>query len=199
MSSISHNILKKNLINIRDGGEVLNLKVLEIGTCGGVGTRLLLDIVNEKQYKGVVYSCDPFTRYSEKPDRNDEETYENFINEFEDDIKAKNLIFKREESFSFLTKLCTTGHYNSFDLIYIDGFHSARHVMEDFLLSYYLVKSGGLIVCDDYDWTPRHLRKGGFHPKDSPRASIDFIDKIFVDEVILVGDKSNGIFKKRNM
>jgi len=39
---------------------------------------------------------------------------------------------------------------NSFDLIYIDGSHAAADVLEDAVLSWRLLKEGGLMIFDDY-------------------------------------------------
>ena len=40
----------------------------------------------------------------------------------------------------------------AFDFIYIDGCHSAKSVIEDAVLSFHLIKSGGIIIFDDYKW-----------------------------------------------
>lgn len=42
----------------------------------------------------------------------------------------------------------------SFDLIYVDGNHTSEAVREDSLLAIALLKAGGLIVWDDYYWSP---------------------------------------------
>jgi predicted O-methyltransferase YrrM len=40
----------------------------------------------------------------------------------------------------------------SFDLIYIDGSHATRDVLTDLVLSWDLLRAGGLLVLDDYSW-----------------------------------------------
>ena len=40
--------------------------------------------------------------------------------------------------------------YNSADLIYIDGSHEAKDVLLDGLMCYKIVKTGGIIIFDDY-------------------------------------------------
>jgi len=50
---------------------------------------------------------------------------------------------------------------NSFDIIYIDGCHSADCVLSDGVLSFELLKTGGLLIFDDYRWKidcPEELR-----------------------------------------
>lgn len=38
------------------------------------------------------------------------------------------------------------------DLVYIDGSHIAKHVIEDAILSWKLLKVGGIMIFDDYGW-----------------------------------------------
>ena len=64
----------------------------------------------------------------------------------------------------------------SFDLIYIDGDHRAIAVLEDAVLSWGLLKSGGLIIFDDYDW--QHERE----PPDRPLMALDFFAEVFRPE-----------------
>jgi len=40
----------------------------------------------------------------------------------------------------------------SYDVVYIDGSHTAPDVLEDAVLSFRLLKPGGLLVFDDYMW-----------------------------------------------
>ena len=41
---------------------------------------------------------------------------------------------------------------NSFDIIYIDGDHRAKSVLADAVLSFDLLKNGGILIFDDYLW-----------------------------------------------
>jgi predicted O-methyltransferase YrrM len=43
---------------------------------------------------------------------------------------------------------------NSFDIIYVDGSHTAPDVLMDTMLSWQLLKPGGIIIFDDYQWNP---------------------------------------------
>lgn len=54
-----------------------------------------------------------------------------------------------------------------YDLIYIDGDHSASAVLEDMVLSFRLLRPGGIMICDDYTggW--------GRNPLDYPKFAID--------------------------
>lgn len=44
---------------------------------------------------------------------------------------------------------------DSFDIIYIDGSHTADDVLADAVLSWDLLADGGLLIFDDYGWTGR--------------------------------------------
>jgi len=39
-----------------------------------------------------------------------------------------------------------------FDIVYIDGSHEARDVLSDAVLSFHLLKRGGTMIFDDYQW-----------------------------------------------
>ena len=54
-----------------------------------------------------------------------------------------------------------------FDLIYVDGCHEAPAVMLDAMLSWELLKPGGILIFDDYEWEPTRP------PEDRPQLAID--------------------------
>jgi predicted O-methyltransferase YrrM len=66
---------------------------------------------------------------------------------------------------------------NSFDLIYVDGDHSSRSVLMDAILSWDLLKEGGIMIFDDYAWDfvlPTEMR---------PTFALDVFQTLFRDEV----------------
>ena len=40
------------------------------------------------------------------------------------------------------------------DFIYIDGSHEAPDVLADLVLAFRLLSGGGVVLCDDYLWSP---------------------------------------------
>jgi SAM-dependent methyltransferase len=55
-----------------------------------------------------------------------------------------------------------------FDFIYIDGSHTAYDVLQDAILAHPLLKSGGVVIFDDFGWKdPTNL-----HPTNSPELGI---------------------------
>jgi hypothetical protein len=69
---------------------------------------------------------------------------------------------------------------DSFDIIYIDGSHFAKHVFLDAALSWDLLKDGGLLIFDDYELAPKV-------PADlRPKLPIDTFLLAFGEELELV-------------
>ena len=54
---------------------------------------------------------------------------------------------------------------NQYDLIYIDGDHTPKGFMTDAVLSWDLLKTGGIMAIDDYTWP--HPDGGFFSPKSA--------------------------------
>lgn len=68
----------------------------------------------------------------------------------------------------------------TYDFIYVDGDHTASAVLEDAVLSLPLLKKGGLMIFDDYEWTgmPRMI--------DRPQVAINAFTTIYADKLRLV-------------
>ncbi len=56
----------------------------------------------------------------------------------------------------------------SFDIIYIDGGHTADNVLADLVLSWDLLKPGGLVILDDYAWKNKE-----FPDELRPQVAVD--------------------------
>jgi SAM-dependent methyltransferase len=63
----------------------------------------------------------------------------------------------------------------SFDLIYIDGSHTADDVLADSVLSWQLLKDGGILIFDDYAWAGGDFNTGPVPPAPEllPAVAID--------------------------
>ena len=68
----------------------------------------------------------------------------------------------------------------SFDFIYIDGSHAAVDVLTDMILSFRLLKVGGLCICDDYYWAPNI---DDFDLDQSPKLAIDAFSSIYAKKI----------------
>ena len=81
----------------------------------------------------------------------------------------------------------------SFDVIYIDGSHAAEDVMADVVLSWGLLKVGGMMIFDDFRWHedwPFFLR-----PAFSINAFLSAYDKEI--EVVPHGKQDNQLFIRK--
>ena len=79
----------------------------------------------------------------------------------------------------------------SFDIIYIDGSHRAVDVLEDAVLSYRLLKDGGLLIFDDYLWQRR------WHPSKRPEKAVDVFHVFFGDQFEMVHAGYQVIMRRR--
>jgi hypothetical protein len=78
-----------------------------------------------------------------------------------------------------------------YDVIYIDGAHDMKNVMVDSLYSWTLLKPGGFIIFDDYQWFqdqyPQRLR---------PQKSIESFLFMFKNRLKIVSSKYQVIIQK---
>jgi len=152
-------------------------KVLEIGVAGGVTTSAILKVLDGN---GIVFCCDPFIEYNEKKKRNHKDALSEFKNRVSRYIDDKSCIYKREVSSSYLRSLLNEGHEKSFNIIYIDGAHDTKTVLQDFILSNSLIASDGVIIFDDYLWIPRDKRSQRTIPP--VKLAVEFLAVVWSDE-----------------
>jgi predicted O-methyltransferase YrrM len=76
--------------------------------------------------------------------------------------------------------LRTINSKETYDIIYVDGDHSAPAVMQDAVLAFPLLKKGGLLIFDDYMWT------GMPDVLDRPKVAIDAFVSIFQKQLVFV-------------
>ena len=79
---------------------------------------------------------------------------------------------------------------NSYDLLYIDGSHLASDVLRDAVLGWDLVKVGGLIIFDDYDFIfPQNLL-------ENTKVGIDAFIDAFHNKISVVHKSHQVILEK---
>ena len=78
----------------------------------------------------------------------------------------------------------------TFDLVYIDGDHHSSAVIHDAVISFEVLKTGGLLVFDDY--------QGGDKSIKYPKPAIDLFHLAYGDrnKVQLISDTYQRIYKK---
>jgi predicted O-methyltransferase YrrM len=72
-------------------------------------------------------------------------------------------------------------HGGLYDFIYIDGSHTAKDVLTDACMAWPLLKPKGMMVFDDYLWSPS--ARDILH---RPKAAIDAFTNLFAEEVEIV-------------
>ena len=94
-----------------------------------------------------------------------------------------------------LVDLIADGHTNSFDFIYIDGSHQAPDVLSDAILSFNLLKVGGVIGFDDYTWAEN--LSYGIDPIRTPKISIDAFTNIFIRKIRILNTSNQQVYVQK--
>lgn len=83
----------------------------------------------------------------------------------------------KSKSFEALVKLLAGGRAGYFDFIYVDGSHAASDVLSDAILSYKLLRLGGVLAFDDYLWIDPTDKDR--NPLNAPKLAIDSFVNIY--------------------
>lgn len=127
-----------------------NLNFLEIGCFEGMGSCYLLEnVLIGKECKLTV--IDTFEGSDEHKAQNVDtnkllDIFLDNINKYKDKVNV--IIGKSQEEL----RKDNIGKLSTYDFIYIDGSHRAPDVLEDAILSFRLLKKGGIMIFDDYKW-----------------------------------------------
>ena len=81
----------------------------------------------------------------------------------------------------------------SYDIIYVDGSHNADDVLEDAVLSWRLLKDGGLLIFDDYE-TPNPF----VPPQGKPKITIAAFVRCYRRELKIIHRGYQVIVQKRS-
>lgn len=175
--------------------KIENPQGLEIGAFEGMSTRWTLDkLLNGKESK--LYSIDTWEGSEEHTngsfgDLQLNSLYDRFSNNLSDYISDGRCIPIRGMSKDVLPKLLS--EEKQFDFIFVDGSHMSSDVMIDGILSYLLLKPGGLLVFDDYIWGLNDMPYANI-----PHPAIEFIKNSFVSNgrLELLCTNYSAIFRK---
>lgn len=169
-----------------------NISFLEIGVWEGRTTKYLIDEFLTTD-TAKLYAIDNGPK---------EIFYQNLAKE----IDAKKLVFEKERSIHCLSKYICEGV--KFDFIYVDASHLMKNVLEDIILSFNVLKEGGIMLMDDYPWDNYDYLKSIYDLKDInekdydslvPKKAIDAFLKAYQFEIeILIKDYQVAIRKKES-
>ena len=118
----------------------------------------------------------------------------------------KDNYFKNIEKSGFSDKVTTIQDFSqvalrslplgSFDIIYIDGSHAKDDVLEDAVLSWRLLKEGGVLIFDDYGWFGYSFNRTSADPFECPKVAIDPFVKCFNEHLEVIHNSRQLIVKK---
>ncbi|MHB0960811.1 MAG: class I SAM-dependent methyltransferase [Pirellulaceae bacterium] len=86
---------------------------------------------------------------------------------------------------------------DSYDIIYIDGSHAKEDVLEDAVLSWRLLKEGGMLIFDDYQWAGSFAVGTSDKPSDFPKTAIDAFVQCFGDHLEVTHNAYQIILRKK--
>ncbi|MBF2028089.1 MAG: class I SAM-dependent methyltransferase [Oscillatoriales cyanobacterium C42_A2020_001] len=161
-------------INIPD------LKVLEIGSWEGRSTCWLLD--NILTHPSARITCvDTFEGSVEHEVMCEEDAVKTIEQRFDANIAKTGASEKVRKMIGSSQTVLRSLIPNSYNLAYIDGSHVACDVLEDALLTWRLVKVGGVIIFDDYGFQfPEGITE------DPPKVAVDAFMTVFGKKVRLL-------------
>ena len=155
-------------------------RFLEIGCFEGRATCWFLEHALDDD--GEMYCIDPFTGSMEHEGMNLTDLHIQFSENVDEAKKPEQTIRTLAyDSYHALAKLVTDRQ--KFDLIYIDGSHTAADVLVDACMSWQLLKQGGIMLFDDYHWNP-----GGYNEYQTPKRGVDAFSHAFGDQFKVVHD-----------
>lgn len=168
-----------------------SLRFLEIGTYEGQSAIWFLENILTGS-ESTIDCVDPF--YYPNPKGNTDKHTEikgRFLDNTLTYREAGRLNLWESHSFEALNHFITLGQGKLlFDLIYIDGEHFAKNVLEDAVLSFRLLKPGGIMIFDDYGWDVHRSVWG------KPKIGVDAFLQVYADKLELLHHDYQVIVKK---
>jgi predicted O-methyltransferase YrrM len=168
-----------------------NLEFLEIGSFEGKSTTWLLDNILTDESSNIT-CIDTFEGGFEHAQMhlNLNNLYNIFLNNISQYGK-KVIPIKKMSSIGLLEQ---TVRDKKYDFIYIDGCHESKEVLEDMVLSWQVLKEGGIMILDDYLWG---IHRGETDQTNAPKISIDsfmncyarYIDILEIDYQVVLRKK----------
>jgi SAM-dependent methyltransferase len=86
----------------------------------------------------------------------------------------------------------------SYDIIYIDGSHSKDDVLEDAVLSWRLLKEGGILIFDDYRWVECLWDAESDSRTGAPKLAIDPFVQCFDEHFEVIHNSYQLILRKKS-
>lgn len=165
------------------------VRALEVGAFDGVSANMMLDHLFVHP-ESEVLCIDPFLPDPTTPQVCDQTRKDFYENRKRGGHEGRIEIFEGLSVEVLGWMIAEEGYWDSFDFIYIDGSHLAKDVLTDAVMCWNLLKYGGVIAFDDYEWG------GGADQWGRPKAGIDAFASVFGPELRLVSGGYRRIWQK---
>lgn len=165
------------------------VRALEIGAFDGVSSNLMLDFLFTHP-SSEVHVIDPFEVDRTTPQVSGQ-TRLDFHENRSIGGHGERLHLHEDCSAKVLgSMLASDDYWESFDFIYIDGSHLGKDVLTDAVMAWNLLKVGGVLAFDDYQWQWEP------NPLDRPKAGIDAFHSVFAPRLELLRSNARRIWRK---
>lgn len=143
--------------------------VIEVGVYEGSTTFWICDMLTPHNKNLTIYAIDPHIGTTDII-----EDFNKVQQNFSHNLNVcphKNINYIQKDSSDGLIDLINQGI--EAELIYIDGDHKASGVLSDLVLSWQLLKVGGVILCDDTTTWKYRDSTGSYTNQMSPRLAVE--------------------------
>lgn len=168
------------------------LQILEIGCFEGMATCWLLDEVLTDAAARI--TCIDIFEGVLDLQINNPDKHRVIENNFDYNLAKNGAGYKVNKIVGYSQEVMRSLPLNAYHVVYIDGSHKASDVLEDAVMSWRLVKPGGLIIFDDYNFVFED------HPEWNTGLAIDGFMKFYADQlkVIEIGERQVFLEKVTN-
>jgi len=111
---------------------------------------------------------------------------------FDENISRTGASYKVTKIKNYSSKAFQGLTFESQDVIYIDGSHLAPDVLSDAVLYFFLLKGGGLMIFDDYEWG-----EIGMTGLNTPKPAIDAFLTIYKEKIEIMYIGIQVIIRKK--
>ena len=182
----SHNIPSwQKLFSDLKWDSLLPKTVVEVGSFEGRSTIWILsNLLHHPSSR--LYCVDTFQAEIEGRKQDVGGLFERFSANIRESPERNKVTVVRGESLELLNRLIAKKITT--DFVYIDGSHLAPDVLQDLVLSFRVLKVGGLVICDDYLWSME--RPGAEDVLNSPKIAIDAFTTVYRRKLTIVPKQS---------
>jgi SAM-dependent methyltransferase len=173
-----------------------DLRFLEIGCFEGRATNFMLDNILTGD-NCTIDVIDTFGGSLNESGMHWDDTFEfeKLYNTFKQNIHNNEHRVKIHRGYSGdVLRELSLKNKEHYDFVYVDGSHTAYGVLEDAILVHPMLKTGGVIIFDDYLWKdPKNL-----HPTNSPELAVQCFYNVYEPfyDVVIHGYQV-GLIKKK--